>query len=74
VKTSQLYNLFIQSRFDEAKAIHLIGLLGVYDHTPSQEKKRKLKEFLNDARELEDVRTEEFLKIVSERFQKYLNK
>lgn len=74
LKNSQLYNLFAQSCFDEAEAIHLIGLLGVYDHTPSQEKKRKLREFIEAAKDLKEKNIEDFLNIVTERFQKYLNK
>ncbi len=74
IHNSQLFNMFLQSRLHEAEAIHLIGLLGVYDHTPSREKKRKLKEFLNAAEDLHDEKTVEFLRIVAERFHKYLNK
>lgn len=74
VHKSELFHLFIESRFDEAEAIHLVGLLGVYDHTPSKEKKRKLKELMDAAGELDDHQTLEFLRVASERFHKYLNK
>lgn len=74
VHKSQLYGLYSESRFEEAQAIHLIGLLGVYDHTPSREKRRKLKELVDAAFEVGDKQTEEFLKKVSDRFEKYLSK
>jgi len=74
VHKSQLYAFYAESRFEEAQAIHLIGLLGVYDHTPSKEKRRKLKELVDAAFEVGDKQTQEFLKKVSEKFQKYLNK
>ena len=71
---SQLFGLYDQSRFDEAEAIHLIGLLKVYDHTPSLEKRRKLKELLDAAKDLEDKEALDFLNLASQRFYKYLNK
>lgn len=74
IHKSQLYDLYTQSRFDEAEAIHLIGLLAVYDHTPSSEKKRKLKALVDAAKDLGDKKTLEFLDLVSERFHRYLNK
>lgn len=74
IHKSQLFDLYAHSRFDEAEAIDLIGLLGVYDHTPSIEKRRKLKEFVDAAKELGDEKTLDFLKRVTERFHRYLNK
>ena len=74
IHKSQLFDLYAQSRFDEAEAIDLIGLLGVYDHTPSIEKRRKLKKFVDAAKELGDEKTLDFLKRVTERFHRYLNK
>jgi len=74
IHKSQLFDLYAHSRFDEAEAIDLIGLLGVYDHTPSIEKRRKLKEFIDAAKELDDEKTLDFLKRVTERFHRYLNK
>ena len=74
VRASQLFQLYGESRFGEAEAIHLVGLLGVYDHTPSSEKRRKLKEFQEAAKELNDTDVTKFLSLVAERFQRYLNK
>jgi len=74
VHRSQLFKLYNESRLGEAEAIHLIGLLGVYDHTPSRDKKRRLKEMMDAAKEIRDERTTEFLEIVSDKFQRYLSK
>ncbi len=74
VRKSKLFSDYTKGDVDEAEAIHLIGLLGVYDHTPSSEKKRKLKEFQEAARELNDKEILEFLNWASRQFQKYLDK
>lgn len=74
VRNSQLFKLYSESRFGEAEAIHLVGLLGVYDHTPSVEKKRKLREFQDAAKEMNDEDMVTFLSLVAERFKKYLNR
>jgi len=74
IQKSQLYKLYEDSLFHEAEAIDLIGLLEVYDHTPSAEKKRKLNELEEAARDLRDERMLEFLARIKERFSKYLNR
>ena len=74
VQKSQLFEIYSESRFDEAEAIHLIEMLGVYDHTPSSEKKRKLKEFKDAAKELADQQVEQFIDAAFEKFQKYLSR
>jgi len=74
IRNSTLYKLFKENNFLEAEAIHLIGLLGVYDHTPSKEKKRKLKELFDHARELEDKEIIDFLELIENKFTRYLNK
>lgn len=74
VRNSQLFKLYSESRFAEGEAIHLVGLLGVYDHTPSVEKRRKLKEFQDAAREMNDEDMTTFLGLVAERFKRYLSK
>ena len=59
---------------DTAEAIHLIGMLGVYDHTPSKEKKRKIKEVIDFAKEIDDKEVQQFLIQAQEKFNRYLNK
>jgi hypothetical protein len=74
VRQSQLFRLYHESRFPEAEAIHLVGLLSVYDHTPSAEKRRELEEFQDAAKEMNDEEVTTFLSLVAERFKKYLNR
>jgi hypothetical protein len=74
VQKSQLFNLYMESRLDEAETIHLTTLLDVYDHTPSREKRHKLKQLTDAAKELQDEIMINFLKWVSDRFHKYLNR
>lgn len=74
IKQSRIYGLYIEGLFDSSEAIHLIGLLGVYDHTPSKEKKRKLKELIDFAKEINNKEVVGFLNQVQEKFEKYLNK
>ncbi len=74
IHKSHLSHLYKEGKLDTSEAIDLIGLLGVYDHTPSEEKRRKLKDLVDAARELGDDKTMEFLATVKERFHKYLNR
>ena len=74
VKSSRLFNLYLDRMLETAEAIHLIGMLGVYDHTPSKEKKRKLKELIDFAREIDDKEVCLFLIQTQEKFNNYLNK
>ncbi len=74
IQNSHIYKLYETSRFHEAEAIDLIGLLEVYDHTPSAEKRRKMKELEEAAKELKDEKTLTFLAEIKERFGKYLNR
>jgi hypothetical protein len=66
--------MFSDSKWSEVEAIDLIGLLGVYDHTPSKEKKRRLSEFKNAAQDLKDAKAMEFIKAIEDSFGKYLSR
>ncbi|OGU43028.1 MAG: hypothetical protein A2315_04200 [Ignavibacteria bacterium RIFOXYB2_FULL_35_12] len=74
IKSSILFNLYRDGMLDTAEAIHLIGMLGVYDHTPSKEKKRKIKEVIDFAKEIDDKEVQQFLIQAQEKFNRYLNK
>lgn len=74
IKNSKLFKMYKENVFFESEAIHLIGLLGVYDHTPSKEKKRRLRELFDYASEINDKDIIEFLKLVENKFDRYLNK
>jgi len=74
VRRSSLFEVYTMSRFDEAEAIDLIGLLDVYDHTPSKEKRDRLRRLMESAKEVKDGEVIEFLEKVQARFHRYLNK
>jgi hypothetical protein len=74
LKGSKLFKMFSDSKWSEVEAIDLIGLLGVYDHTPSKEKKRRLSEFKNAAQDLKDAKAMEFIKAIEDSFGKYLSR
>jgi hypothetical protein len=74
VRRSSLFELYSSSRFDEAEAIDLIGLLDVYDHTPSKEKRTTLRRLMESAKEVKDREVVEFLDKVQARFHRYLHK
>lgn len=74
VRKSELFALHREGKFEESEAIDLIGMLGVYDHTPPSEKRRKLKDLIKCAKEIEDKDVADFLLAAQERFIKYLNK
>lgn len=74
LKRSKLFRLYTDGRWHEAEAIDLIGLLGVYDHTPSKEKKRRLNEYKIHAKELEDSEVLDFIHAIENSFSTYLSK
>lgn len=74
VKQSTLFSLYTEGRFDESEAIHLIGMLRLYDHTPSSEKRKKLKVLIEQAKTAEDDQVVLFLKAVLEKFSRYLHR
>jgi len=74
LKKSRLFQLYAAGKFIETEAIHLIGMLGVYDHTPSVEKKAQLKLRIDAATDLNDKEIIEFLYQVKKRFWNYLNR
>lgn len=74
VRKSHLFALYVASHLDEGEAIDLINLLGVYDHTPSKHKRAELKKLIDSAKEVEDTQVFDFMKLVAERFRRYLNK
>jgi len=74
LKKSKLFKMYSDSKWSEIEAIDLIGLLGVYDHTPSKEKKRRLRDFKNAAEELKDAEALEFIKALEDSFSVYLSR
>lgn len=74
VRSSHLFRLFQQDRWSEAEAIDLINFLGVYDHTPAKEKRRRLSEYKEAALETKDPEVTSFLEKTAEHFRSYLSR
>jgi len=74
LKGSRLFRLYTESNWQDAEAIDLLGLLGVYDHTASKEKRRRLNEFKIHAKELDDAEALDFIKVIENSFRAYLSK
>jgi len=74
LKSSKLYQLYEQNRWQEAEAIDLVNFLEVYDHTPSKEKLRRLGEYKQAADQLGDQVVQKFVEEVASRFRVYLHK
>lgn len=74
VRKSALFSAYKIGEIEQSEAIDLIGMLGVYDHTPSSEKRKKMKFLIQQATAISDQDVLEFLRVVQKRFQNYLNK
>jgi len=73
-KQKLLYRRYEEGALAEADVVHLLGLLSVYDHTPSKEVKRAFRELRNDAISIDDRGFISFLDAIEERFHTYLNR
>jgi hypothetical protein len=67
-----LFKRYKEGRLNEADEVHLLGLLGVYDHTPKKEVARALNDLKTNAQVINDTDFLEFLQAVRERFHAYL--
>jgi hypothetical protein len=74
LKSSRLFELYQNGHWAEAEAIDLVNFLEVYDHTPSKEKLRRLRDFQQAAEELKDRPVGKFLDEVLLRFKSYLHR
>lgn len=74
IRNSQLFKMRKDAGWVDAEPIDLINFLEVYDHTPSEEKRRRLREFQMAAKELKDEEVQQFLDALSARFKSYLHK
>jgi hypothetical protein len=74
IRKSRMFQLYDGEKWMEAEAIDLVNFLEVYDHTPSKEKIRRLKEFQQAAEQLADEQILAFLHEVETRFRAYLHK
>jgi hypothetical protein len=74
IRKSQLFRMFESGRWAEVEAIDLIQFLGVYDHTPSKEKRARLRQYQSAAKEVKDAVVERFLNQIVSTFGPYLQK
>ncbi len=74
VRKSRLFQSYREGRWNEVEAIDLINFLEVYDHTPGEEKRRRLKAFQAAAKEVKDDEVLQFLENVASKFKTYLHR
>lgn len=74
VRKSRLFQTYKAGEWAQAEPIDLINFLGVYDHTPSEEKRRRIRSLEMAADEVNDTEVKEFLLAVLSTFSRYLHK
>lgn len=74
IRKARIFQLYHGGKWMEAEAIDLVNFLEVYDHTPSKEKVRRLKDFQQAAEQVGDEQMLAFLHEVETRFRAYLHK
>jgi hypothetical protein len=73
-KQKLLYRRFQEGRFEDTDTVHFLGLIALYDHSPTSEIKKALRQLRADAQTVGDTEFLAFLDQVSERFAHYLNR
>ncbi|MGA8153294.1 MAG: hypothetical protein WB952_20250 [Terriglobales bacterium] len=74
VRKSRLFQSYLEGRWSEVEAIDLINFLEVYDHTPGDEKRRRLKTFQAAAKQVKDEEVVQFLENIALKFKTYLQR
>jgi hypothetical protein len=69
-----LFRWFKEGCLNEADVVHLLGLLGLYDHTPPVEVRREFKRLRDIASDLHDEEFLSFLDAVQKKFRAYLER
>ncbi|MFZ1933195.1 MAG: hypothetical protein WCB27_02115 [Thermoguttaceae bacterium] len=69
-----LFRRFKDGQLEETDVVHLLGLLGLYDHTPPVEVRREFKRLRDVAMSTDDKEFLLFLQSVYQRFQTYLER
>jgi hypothetical protein len=69
-----LFRRFKEGRFEDTDTVHFLGLVSLYDHSPTSEIKKKLRQLHADALAVGDDEFLSFLDQVGERFAPYLNR
>ena len=69
-----LFRRFKEGRIDDADVVHLLGLLGLYDHTPPVEVRREFKRLRDVASGPQDEEFLNFLDSIQKKFRAYLER
>jgi hypothetical protein len=69
-----LFHRFKDGRLEEADVVHLLGLLGLYDHTPPKEVRSEFERLRQAATAIHDEEFSQFLDAVHDRFRSYLER
>ncbi len=69
-----LFRRFSEGQLDNAQVVHLLGFLGLYDHTKPREVKREFKRLRDAASEIGDEEFLAFMDAVAQKFHAYLNR
>ena len=74
IRSKILFRRFKEGKIAEAEIVHLLGLVGLYDHTLPGELRKAFSQLRKDAEEVSDKEVLQFFDAVAERFQSYLNR
>ena len=69
-----LFRRFKEGKLNETEVVHLLGLVGLYDHTLPTELRKAFKRMRADSVTVNDTEVVEFFDAVAERFHTYLNR
>lgn len=69
-----LFRRFKEGHLHETDVVHLLGLLGLYDHTPPAEVRREFKRLRDVASDLQDQEFIDFLDAVQKKFRAYFER
>lgn len=74
IRTKILFRRFKENRLDQAEIVHLLGLVGLYDHTLPIEVRKAFSQLRADAVEVNDTEILNFLDSVAKQFHGYLHR
>lgn len=74
IRSKILFRCFAEGKLAEAEIVHLLGLVGLYDHTLPKELRNAFSQLRKDAEEVGDNEVLHFLDAVAERFHTYLHR
>lgn len=69
-----LFRRFKEGLLDQTDVVHLLGLLGLYDHTPPVEVRREFRRLRDVASQLQDEEFLRFLDAVQDKFRAYIDR